>query len=302
MQHADTAIYEAKQASDTYAVYDADIDPYKPERLTIMGELRQGLDKGQFRFFFQPKVDIATETLTGVEALIRWQHPERGFMSPDEFIPLAEQTGNIQKLTAWGLETAVKQSRAWADKGINIKIAVNLSARDLSNRRLPEQIGQLLALHRVPPDRLVLEITESAVMANTANILEVLTKLRGMGLTLSIDDYGTGYSSMAYLNRLPVQELKIDKSFVLKMAVNRPDDILVRSTIDLGHNLGLRVTAEGVEGAAALAMLQAYGCETAQGYFISKPLSVEDFEKFYATSRWSPLRRDDTNTALAAGA
>jgi diguanylate cyclase (GGDEF)-like protein len=288
MQHADTAIYEAKQLGRSYAAYDHQLDPHRPERLSMMGELRTGLDKGQFTFFFQPKVDLATETVTTVEALIRWNHPERGFLAPDSFIPLAEQTGNIGKLTGWALAAAIKQSRTWADKGINVKIAVNLSPHDLNNRHLPEEIGNLLSSYDVSPGRIILEITESAVMEDPVHAQEVLKTLSGMGLTLSVDDYGIGHSSLAYLKSLPVQEIKIDKSFVLKLADSRGDQILVKSTIELGHNLGLRVTAEGVEDRASLEILQNLGCDTGQGYFVSRPIPAEDFETFFRTSRWSP--------------
>ncbi|TAL02087.1 MAG: EAL domain-containing protein [Rhodospirillaceae bacterium] len=290
LQHADSAMYVAKKKGITHAIYDADLDPHRPERLSMMGELRQGLEKGQFQLYFQPKVDIATGTITAAEALIRWAHPDHGFMAPDHFIPLAEQTGNIGRLTAWVLDSAVKQSRLWADKGIDVKIAVNLSARDLMNRHLPDTLGAHLADYGVRHDRLILEITESAIMEDPINALGVLNAFHTMGLTLSIDDYGTGYSSLAYLKSLPVHEIKIDKSFVTNLASNPGDEILVRSTIELGHNLGLRVTAEGIEDAAALAILDRYGCETGQGYYISKPLAVAEFETFFASSQWSPKR------------
>ncbi|MBX7200898.1 MAG: EAL domain-containing protein [Rhodospirillaceae bacterium] len=288
IQHADTAIFEAKRRGANCALYNPELDPHKPERLSVMGELRQGLDEGQFRLYYQPKIDIARGAITAVEALIRWMHPKHGFMPPDSFIPLAEQTGNIRKLTDWVLGAAVRQARAWADKGIDVKIACNLSARDLSNRELPGDIGNLLDAHGVAPSALILEITESAVMQDPTHALEVLAQLHRMGLTLSIDDYGTGYSSMAYLKRLPVHEIKIDKSFVLNLASNRGDAILVKSTIELGHALGLKVTAEGIEDEESLKILSVYGCGTGQGYFISKPIPAEDFETFYAVSRWSP--------------
>ena len=288
LQRADTAIYEAKASSRLFATYDPEADPHKPERLTMMGELRKGLERGEFKFFYQPKVDIAAQKITHVEALVRWIHPERGFMPPDDFIPLAEQTGNIQKLTEWALETAIAQSKVWQDAGIDIIVAINLSARDLTNRRLPDQIGKLLETHGIAAQRIVLEITESAIMEDKDNAMAVLTALHKMGHTLSIDDYGTGYSSMAYLKALPVQEIKIDKSFVLNLATNKEDEILVRSTIDLGHNLGLKVTAEGVEDEESLNILNKYGCDTGQGYFISRPMTVEDIEAFYRESRWSP--------------
>ena len=288
MQHADTAIYEAKQAGRSYAVYNPQLDPHRPERLSMMGELREGLDRGQFTLYYQPKVDLASETVTSVEALIRWNHPERGFMPPDQFIPLAEQTGNIRKLTAWALAAAVKQSRAWADSGINVKIAVNLSAYDLGNRQLPAEIAHLLSSYDVSPGRIILEITESAIMQDPVHAHEILRSLSGMGLTLSIDDYGIGHSSLAYLKSLPVQEIKIDKSFVLKLADSRSDQILVKSTIELGHNLGLRVTAEGIEDRASMDILQNLGCDTGQGYYVSRPVPAQEFEIFFTTSRWSP--------------
>jgi diguanylate cyclase (GGDEF)-like protein len=298
MQHADTAIFEAKRLSRPYFAYESELDPHKPERLSMMSELRAGLEEGQFQLYYQPKVDLSSDTVKAAEALIRWIHPKRGFMAPDSFIPLAEQTGNIQKLTAWVLDTAVKQLRAWADDGINVKIAVNLSAKDLSNRNLPTEVANLLAAHNVATSSLILEITESAVMQDPAHALEIIKTLNEMGVTLSIDDYGTGYSSMAYLRSLPVHEIKIDKSFVLKLASSRGDEILVRSTIDLGHNLGLKVTAEGVEDVASIEILRAYGCETAQGYFVSKPLPAEEFARFFTTSRWA-RGRGDTRSAIA---
>lgn len=298
MQHADTAIFEAKRLGRPYFAYEPELDPHRPERLSMMSELRAGLDEGQFQLYYQPKVDLSTDTVKAAEALIRWVHPKRGFMSPDSFIPLAEQTGNIQKLTAWVLDAAVKQLRAWADTGIDIKVAVNLSAKDLSNRNLPTEVANLLTAYGVASRSLILEITESAVMQDPNHALEVMKHLNDMGVTLSIDDYGTGYSSMAYLRSLPVQEIKIDKSFVLKLASSRGDEILVRSTIDLGHNLGLRVTAEGVEDVSSIEILRAYGCETAQGYFVSKPLPAEEFARFYLTSRWS---RRTVEAVAAAG-
>ncbi|MCC6913449.1 MAG: EAL domain-containing protein [Rhodospirillaceae bacterium] len=301
MQHADTAIFEAKRLGRPYSAYDSELDPHKPERLSMMSELRAGLDEGQFQLYFQPKVDLSSDTVNAAEALIRWIHPKRGFMAPDSFIPLAEKTGNIQKLTAWVLEAAVKQLREWLDAGIDVKVAINLSAKDLGNRNLPSDIARLMAAHDVPARNLILEITESAVMQDPLHALDVMKHLNEMGLTLSIDDYGTGYSSMAYLRSLPVHEIKIDKSFVLKLASSRGDEILVRSTIDLGHNLGLKVTAEGVEDAPSLEILKAYGCETAQGYFVSRPIPADAFAKFVTTSRWARGRGEPQDAAMASG-
>lgn len=285
LQRADTAIYEAKRNTRRFAVYDPAQDPHKPEQLTMMGELRSGIDRGEFKLFYQPKIDLKTDRIIAAEALIRWFHPKRGPVSPDGFIPLAEQTGNIHKLTTWVLGAAIAQAAAWRAKGLSIKVAINLSARDLGHRLL-DDIRNLLATHAVPLSALIIELTESAFMADPAQAIEILNAISAMGISLAIDDYGMGYSSMSYLRRLPVKELKIDKSFVLKLSSSPGDQIIVRSTIDLGHNLGLSVTAEGIEDSAALDMLKSLGCETGQGYFIAKPLAAADFERFVAESRW----------------
>ncbi len=290
LQRADTAIFEAKRSARRFAVYDPAQDPHKPEQLSAMGELRAGIDRGEFKLFYQPKIDLKTERVVAAEALIRWFHPKRGPISPDDFIPLAEQTGNIHKVTAWVLQTAIAQAGVWKKNGHAIKIAINLSARDLNGRRLPEDVGNLLTTHGVAAGDIIMELTESAVMSDPGQSIEVLAALNKMGLGLAIDDYGIGYSSMSYLRRLPVQELKIDKSFVVKLASSSSDQIIVKSTIDLGHNLGLRVTGEGVEDLASLQILQGLGCETGQGYYISKPLAAADFERFMIESRWAPER------------
>jgi diguanylate cyclase (GGDEF)-like protein len=287
LQHADTAIYEAQKSARRYALYDPDQDPHKPERLSIMGELRQGLERGQFQLYFQPKIEIATERVCAAEALIRWQHPARGFLLPDQFIPLAEQTGNIQRLTAWTIGETIAQAAGWRDRGLDLKVALNLSARDLANRRLPDLIARHLATRNLPAASVILEITESAVMTDPQQSLEVLGALDAMGLTLAIDDYGIGYSSMSYLRRLPVRELKIDKSFVVNLSASPGDEIIVRSTIELGHNLGLRVTAEGIETPETLAVLRRLGCETGQGYLIARPMPAAEFEAFVQSSPWA---------------
>lgn len=286
LQRAEVALFAATRTASHTAVYSPDIDQHKSDHLSMMSELRAGLTNGDFRFVYQPKIDIATGRIKAVEALIRWIHPERGFMPPDDFIPLAEQTGNVRYVTDWALKEAAAQARKWLDEGLDIAVAVNLSARDLISEHFPATIAGLLKTHDLPRDKLVLEITESAVMEEPDAALKVLQDLHAMGLTLSIDDYGTGYSSMAYLKQLPVTEIKIDKSFVLELACNDEDAILVRSTIELGHNLGLKVTAEGIEDETSMDMLRQYGCDTAQGYFISKPIPPEDLVKFARTSRW----------------
>jgi EAL domain-containing protein (putative c-di-GMP-specific phosphodiesterase class I) len=251
-----------------------------------MGEMRSGLDRGEFKIFLQPKVDLVSRRVTHAECLIRWFHPRHGFMSPDDFIPLAEKTGTILKLTEWVLHTAFALKVRWQEQGLAIHVAVNLSARDLLNPRLPVVLRELLRTHPVAAEEIVLELTESAIMVDPAEALRVIRDLHGLGFILSVDDFGTGYSSMAYLKRLPLHELKIDKAFVLDLATSEEDQKIVRSVVDLGHMLGLKVIAEGVEDEASLALLGLYGCDMAQGYFFSKPLSEENFEAWYNASPW----------------
>ncbi|MDG1858203.1 MAG: EAL domain-containing protein [Emcibacteraceae bacterium] len=249
-----------------------------------MGDFRKSLEAGHVKFYYQPKINLEQNKITHVEVLVRWIHPERGFIPPDDFIMMAEQTGHIKHLTDWGIEKVIKQSRDFIDEDIDIKIAINLSARDLSNKRLPEYIIGLLEQYKVPRSRLVLEITESAIMKDPELAMGVLNSLDAHGLLMSIDDYGTGYSSMSYLKQLPIKELKVDKSFVLDLATNKEDEILVRSTIELGHNLGLKVTAEGVEDQISLEKLRSYGCDLIQGYHVSRPLPIADLYDFIKNS------------------
>lgn len=284
MQHADVAMYMARRAAIRYAIYDPQKDIYSRTRLSLMGELRQGLKRNELLLYYQPKIDIATNRATHVEALVRWMHPRNGFMMPDEFIPLAEQTGHIQELTAWCMQQAIEQCSLWRQAGIELNVAVNLSARDLPNRRLRNVIADLLTRFQLEPQWLVLELTESAIMQDPEHALNTLKSFSDMGLKLSVDDFGIGYSSMAYLKKLPVHELKIDKSFVIGLAKTPEDEIIVRSTIDLGHNLGLKVVAEGVENEAALNILKRYGCDMAQGYFFGKPMSIERLTQWLNTS------------------
>lgn len=284
LRRTNIASLQARENLDHIARYDAEKDSHNADQLSLMGELRRGIDSGEVAFHYQPKIDIASGKISHVEALVRWTHPTRGFISPDDFIPMAEQTGQIQHLTLWGLEEAIKQCRLWRDQHFDINMAINLSAHDLTNNQLPKIIKKLLDKYKVRPEWLVLEVTESAVMKDPELALYVLYALNGMGLTLSIDDYGTGYSSMSYLKKLPVQEIKIDKSFVLNLATNKEDEIIVRSTISLGHNLGLKVTAEGVEDEISYKMLKDFGCDLAQGYLFSKALPVDALNTFIKSS------------------
>ncbi|TNE63103.1 MAG: EAL domain-containing protein [Alphaproteobacteria bacterium] len=286
LRHASAALDVGRTSPKGFAWYDPESDSSQKQRLSLMSEFREGINNGEVRFAYQPKLDLTSGKITAVEALVRWISPSRGFVPPDEFIPLAERTGDVRHLTEWGLKEAVRQCAEWRSRGIDLAVAVNLSTSDLMNQNLPGQILALLHDHKVPPASLKLEVTESAVMHDMSRALDVLNMLAAMGLTLSIDDYGTGYSSLSYIKRLPVSEIKIDKSFVLQLAKSEEDNILVRSTIELGHNLGLTVTAEGVEDEVSMRRLQSYGCDTVQGYYIARPLSAADLEAFLKESAY----------------
>jgi diguanylate cyclase (GGDEF)-like protein len=272
VQHADVAMYVAKSSTSAYELYDCRHDRHSAGRLALLGELRHALDNDEFLLHYQPKASLRTGEVDGVEALVRWIHPERGLVPPDEFIPLAEQTGVIKPLTAWVLDAALAQCRRWRDSGLELTVAVNLSVRNLLDAHLPESIAELLRRHELPPSALELEITESTIVADQVRALDVLTRLNRMGIGLSVDDFGTGYSSLAYLKDLPVSELKIDRKFVNNMTEDGDDAFIVRSTIDLGRNLGLQVVAEGVETEAVWDQLALLGCDVAQGYYLARPL------------------------------
>ncbi|HLF86951.1 MAG TPA: EAL domain-containing protein, partial [Nitrospiria bacterium] len=272
IQHADTAMYQAKKTESGIAVYSSKLDQYSPERLALMGELRHAIDANQFLLLYQPKLELKTGKTTGVEALVRWRHPQHGIIPPDQFITLAEHTGSIKQLTLWVLKDALRQSRSWHQAGIEISVAVNLSVRSLQAPQLLDQIRGMLSTWGVASSSLRLEITESIIMADPVLAMEIITQLTAMGIRFSIDDFGTGYSSLSYLQRLPVDEIKIDKSFIMNMLTNESSMKIVRSTIELAHSLGLKVVAEGVESKEILNELTSLGCDAAQGYFISRPI------------------------------
>ncbi len=280
LRNANSALDNARSAEQGYGWYSAEHDLLQKDRLSMMSDLREGLEAGEVQFHYQPKLDLASGEITSVEALVRWFSPTRGFVPPDDFISLAEKTGDIRRLTDWALKTAVQQIAQWEKEGIDLIVAVNLSTNDLMNTELPKQILDLLNKYSVPPSLLKLEVTESAVMNDMSRALDVLNMLSAMGLKLSIDDYGTGYSSLSYIKSLPVCEIKIDKSFVLKLVEDDEDKILVRSTIELAHNLGLEVTAEGVEDQDSVELLKSYGCDTLQGYHICRPIPHADIAGF----------------------
>jgi diguanylate cyclase (GGDEF)-like protein len=281
LRRADVAMYVAKRGGRGYEMYAPDQDQHSPQRLALVGELRRAIDNDGLELFYQPKLGLRSGRLVGVEALVRWPHPQRDLIPPDQFIPLAEQTGLIKSLSRWVIDTALRQAREWQELGIVIPIAVNLSMRDLHDPELPETVAHLLRSWNVPPSRLAVEITENGLMAEPARALQTVSALRGMGIRIAIDDFGTGYSSLAYLKRLPVDELKIDRSFVRDMAEDRDDLAIVRSTISLGHDLGLSIVAEGIEDAATWELLQQLGCDVAQGFYLGRPVRAHDLvERF----------------------
>ncbi len=282
IQHADVAMYAAKAANGGFAVYESSADPHTPDRLALIGELRDALEREELVLYYQPQLTLSTESVTTVEALIRWQHPHRGLVLPDEFIPLVQETSLIKPLTHYVLDRALHQCRSWTECGRPMKVAVNLAMRNLIDADLPSDVADLLELNGVPADQLVLEITESAVVSDPLRTEAVLARLAKMGVRLSVDDFGTGYSSLTYLTRLPIDEIKIDRSFVTNMNSSADKEVIVRSTIDLARNLGKQVVAEGVETAVVLQRLEELGCDQVQGYYVSKPLSAEKLDTWLA--------------------
>jgi diguanylate cyclase (GGDEF)-like protein/PAS domain S-box-containing protein len=291
---ADVAMYLAKRSMDGFAVYDERRDQHSPERLALAGQLRQAIEQDELVLHYQPKFDLSTRAVTGVEALARWPHPLLGLVPPDRFIPLAEQSALIQPLTEWVLDTALRQHADWRTLGIELPVAVNFSMRNLLDPGIVDTVAHLLERWHVSPAALEVEITESSIMADPTRASDVLRNLRALGVRIAIDDFGTGYSSLAHLKQLPVDVLKVDRSFVSEMLADEGDRIIVRSTIDLAHNLGLRVVAEGVEDEATAGLLAHLGCDLAQGYHFSRPVPAADLV------RW--LRDEETGlgTSLAA--
>jgi diguanylate cyclase (GGDEF)-like protein len=271
LQRADVAMYVAKQNRSGHEVYAQELDRHSPERLALMGDFRHAISRDELRVYYQPKLNLKTNQIFGVEALVRWQHPDLGLIMPDRFIPMAEQTGAVRPMTLWMLEHALQQCLEWRRHGVELVAAVNLSPRNLQDPELPERVRSLLDLLGAPPQMLELEITESVIMSDPLRSLQVLTRLNRMGLRLAVDDFGTGYSSFSYLRKLPVHEIKIDKSFIDDM-VHQHDEVIVQSTIELAHNLGLTVVAEGVQDEETLNRLRELGCDTAQGDYLSVPL------------------------------
>ena len=276
IRRADIAMYRAKRNRRDYVIYDPSFDEHSIDNLSLLGDLRMEMKQpsGALHLHYQPQVLLQTNEIRWVEALLRWQHPRQGFVSPEDVIRLAEQSGLMNPLTHLVLQEAIADCAGWQARHPDVGVAVNLSAWDLQDADLPEYIRQLLEEYGLPASRLTLEITESGVMNDPLRAREVMTRLHRMGASLAIDDYGTGFSSLAYLKLLPVDSLKIDRSFVIDMLEDENDAIIVRSTIELSHNLGLKVVAEGVENAEVLELLRAHGCDSAQGYHLARPMPL----------------------------
>lgn len=298
-RNADIAMYAAKRARSGFAVYDVDYDNSQQEHLSLLGELRQAVEHGELRLYYQPKVSLHSSRISAVEALIRWEHPTRGLMQPAGFVPFAEHTGYIKTLTRWVLREALRQCGEWYREGLALQVSVNISARDLMNRELPDQVAALLAEHGVPARLLCLEITESGFMEDPVHAQKVVDRLAALDVQLSIDDYGTGYSSLSYIMRLPVQELKIDRSFIARMADDEEISTIVRSTIELGHSLGMKVVAEGVEDVAVWTMLRNLGCDDAQGFFMSRPLAARALASWMRANQGNFAQADSVPSQLA---
>ncbi len=272
-----------------------------PSRLALMGELRHAVDSEEFVMYYQPRVNLHTDQISGMEALVRWRHPEKDIVLPDTFIPLMEQSGLIKSLTPWVLNAALQACHDWHNEGFNASVSVNLSTRDLQDPYLVDSLSDLLVACDVVPNWLELEITESTVMIDPSRALEILTAIAEMGVKLSIDDFGTGYSSLGYLKKLPVSAIKIDQSFIAGMAQDESDAAIVRTSIDLAHNMGLKVVAEGVENADALSLLRTLGCDAAQGIFITEPLPLAKLKRWLVDSSWSRRRTlRDHNDGVAS--
>lgn len=286
LQAAGIAMHVSKKTGSGCIFYAHELNTYSERRLALMGGLRQAIENGELTLYYQPKIDFKKSQIIGAEALVRWKHPRHGMIPPDQFIAPAEQTALIKPLTQWVLNEALRQCQEWHQRELMIPVAVNLSARNLLENQLPEQIEELIRNYHAAPDWLQLEITESAIMVDPKRALENVTYLDQMGAGLSIDDFGTGYSSLAYLRKLPVDEIKIDKLFVMGMLANKEDMAIVRSTIDLAHNLGLKVVAEGVETKEIWDQLVTLGCDAAQGYYMSRPLPPETFMSWVKESAW----------------
>lgn len=280
VQKAGVALFMASKSHQGYAVYTPAFDDHSPRRLTLMTELRQAIERDELFLEYQPKINISSGEVYGAEALVRWRHPKHGMISPDEFIPMAERTRVIKNVTIWVLKQTFNQCARWHEQGFDLTLSVNLSVIDLHDPELPDIVAGVAAFAGIQPSWIMLEITESSIMNDPERTLDVIQRLHSMGYKLSIDDFGTGYSSLVYLRKMPLTELKIDKSFVIDILGSDNDAVIVNATINLAHNLGLQVTAEGVESQQVLEKLAGYGCDIAQGFYCARPLALSDFNSW----------------------
>jgi diguanylate cyclase len=297
--HAELAMYTARRQHTPWLVYSPTMDANDPASLTLLSDLKQAIKLGELKLHLQPKVDLRTGQISGAEALMRWKHPTRGMVPPDRFIPFAEQSGFIKQLTLWAVEECARLCLALRLGGLDIPLSVNLSTRDLIDKELPGKLRDIVERQGTLPQSLVLEITESATMDDPQSARRTLTQLHEMGFKLSIDDFGTGYSSLAYLKNLPVSELKIDRSFVMNMEADLNDAKIVRSTIDLAHNLGLKVVAEGLESPKAWKLLAGLKCDQAQGYLVNRPIPADEFLAWARAWRAPSVADEQLATAFA---
>jgi diguanylate cyclase (GGDEF)-like protein len=295
MQRADVAMRAAKHDRLKIVMWDDRYDESGEKRLSLMSDLKKAVDNDELALIYQPRVALGDSGEHFVEALVRWQHPARGLVPPSEFVPLAEQTGFIRTITQWVLEHSVKQCAEWRNRGIPMNVSVNISANDLVNSELPARLSQILEKEGCSAQWITLEVTENAIIGEPGHALKNLERLKRLGCKLALDDYGTGYSSLAYLRRLPLDELKIDKSFTMGMATDASDALIVRSTIELAKKLGLTVVAGGVEDDATLNQLRELGCDAVQGFLLSRPLSADDVPAWVRESAWARPAREKTS-------
>jgi diguanylate cyclase (GGDEF)-like protein len=286
LRNAEFALRAAKRGGDGIVVYSADDKAADPEQAMLAQDLRLAIERKELELAYQPKIDMKRRCVVGVEALLRWRHTQRGMIYPDTFIPLAEQTGMIDPITLWVLDTALTQSRAWRRAGRDLTVSVNLSPLTLRDVAFPDSVAALLRKRQADPGLLVLEITESTIILDAARARTIVKRLAAMGVRVAIDDFGTGYSSLATIRELPVDEIKVDKSFVMNMRQNPDDAAIVRTIVELGHNLGLRIVAEGVEDAETFEMLASLGCTEAQGYYMCRPTDNLSLETWLRESPW----------------
>lgn len=277
IQRADVAMYNAKNKRMGFSAYESSEDGHAVSRLALAAELRQALNNKTLQLYYQPKIDLKTGEIYGAEALLRWEHPERGFISPEDFIPLAEHTGLIQPISYMVMEQATKQCALWNEMGHRMEISINISMNCMHDAKLPADVNKLILSNKIEPEQITLELTENIFIKDPVRSKKILDNINSMGIGISIDDFGTGYSSLAYLKQLPVNEIKIDRSFVMEMLEDENDGAIVRATIDLAHNLDMRVVAEGVESLEIANKLKEFNCDAAQGYYLGRPMEADQF-------------------------